>query len=114
VLARAAAGDAAAGAAVQRVGRSLGRGLAGIVNALDPEVVTLSGLAVDLLATARPVIEDAYRAGLMAFRRRAAPPLRSAGFPADGSLRGAAELAFDRVLCDAGLDDWQAAHTGRR
>jgi predicted NBD/HSP70 family sugar kinase len=112
VLTRAAGGDADARAAVHQVAHSLGRGLAGIVNALDPAVVTLSGLAVDLLAVDRPVVNAAYRAGLMRFHRRNAPPLLAARFPADGSLRGAAELAFDGVLSDAGLDDWQAAHTG--
>jgi predicted NBD/HSP70 family sugar kinase len=107
------AAGAAALRAVQQVAGNLGRGLAGLVNALDPEVVTLSGLAVELLAVARPVVEDAYQAGLMRFRRRDPPPLLVAGFPADGSLRGAAELTFDRVLSDAGLDDWQAARTGQ-
>lgn len=118
LLARAAAGPAADGpaaderAAVERVAGNLGRGLAGLVNALDPAVVTLSGLAVDLLAVAGPELAAAYRAGLMRFRRPAAPPLLVARFPADGSLRGAAELTFDRVLSAAGLDAWQAARTG--
>jgi predicted NBD/HSP70 family sugar kinase len=111
---RAGVTEPAARVAVERVAGSLGRGLAGLVNALDPEVVTLSGLAVDLLGVAGRVVEDAYRAGLMRFRRRAAPPLLAARFPADGSLRGAAELTFDRVLSDAGLDAWQAAHASPR
>ena len=87
---------------------SLGRGTAGLVNALDPEVVTLSGMAAALLGAARPQIEDAYTRGLMLFRRTDPPPVILASFPDDGALRGAAELAFDLVLSEAGIDAWHA------
>ncbi|WP_214410900.1 ROK family transcriptional regulator [Sphaerisporangium fuscum] len=109
VFARARQGDHAARAAVDQIARNLGRGVAGLVNALDPQVVTLSGLAMAVLDLAGPALRAAYRTGLMAFRREDAPPLARAAFPADGSLRGAAELAFDVVLSEAGLDDWDKA-----
>ncbi len=45
ILDRAEAGDDAAGRAVARVAAALGRGVAGLVNAHDPDVVVLGGLA---------------------------------------------------------------------
>lgn len=98
--------DTAAAEATRRMAASLGRGVAGLVNALDPRVVTLSGVAVDLLDVAGPQVDAAYRHGLMRYRRADPPPLTAARFPGDGALRGAAELAFDLVLSDAGIDAW--------
>ncbi|MFC4532671.1 ROK family transcriptional regulator [Sphaerisporangium dianthi] len=109
VLRRARDGDAAARSAADQVARNLGRGVAGLVNALDPHVVTLSGLAVAIMDVAGPSVRAAYESGLMAFRRPAPPPLLRARFHEDGSLRGAAELAFDAVLCEAGLQEWRRA-----
>lgn len=109
VLARATAGDQAARTAVTRVARDFGHGVAGLVNALDPDVITLSGLAVEVLDIAGPALHETYRAGLMRFRRHAPPPLLPARFPTDGSLRGAAELAFDEVLSETGLHTWRTS-----
>ncbi|WP_084780411.1 ROK family transcriptional regulator [Planobispora rosea] len=108
VLRRAGAGDPAARAAVDRVAQNLGRGIGGLVNALDPRIVTLSGLAAAVFDLAGDSVRAAYRSGLMRFRRHDPPPLIRAAFPQDGSLRGAAELAFDTVLSEAGLDSWRA------
>ena len=107
VIERARNGDEPARDAAEQVARSLGRGVAGLVNALDPEVVVLSGLALDLLDLCAPVIHTAYEAGLMRFRRATPPPLVRPSFPGDGSLRGAAELAFDTIICETGIDTWQ-------
>ena len=111
VMDQARAGDPAALAIVHELAASLGRGTAGLVNALDPRVVTLSGLAAALLDVAGPQIEAAYRRGLMRFRRSDAPAVIPARFPEDGALRGAAELAFDLVLSEAGIDAWLQART---
>jgi predicted NBD/HSP70 family sugar kinase len=111
VVDRARAGDPGALAIVHELAASLGRGTAGLVNALDPRVVTLSGLAAAVLDVAGPQIEAAYRRGLMRFRRRDAPAVIPARFPEDGALRGAAELAFDVVLSEAGIDAWLQART---
>ncbi|MFB9892168.1 ROK family transcriptional regulator [Planobispora takensis] len=108
VLRRAGEGDPAALAAVEQVARNLGRGIGGLVNALDPRIVTLSGVAAALLDQAGDSVRAAYLSGLMRFRRHDPPPLIRAAFPRDGSLRGAAELAFDTVLSEAGLDSWRA------
>jgi predicted NBD/HSP70 family sugar kinase len=112
VLDRARRGDPEASAAAETVARDLGRGIAGLVNALDPQIVTLAGLATPLLEVAGPAVGRAYRAGLMSFRRDEPPPLVPSEFPQDGSLRGAADLAFDAILSESGLNAWRELRTG--
>jgi len=104
----AAPGNAAARAAVARVASALGRGVAGLVNAYDPEMVTLGGLGPPLVAAAEGEFEGSYRQGLMAFRRELPPPVVTAVYREDGALRGAIELALDLVLCETGLNSWLA------
>ena len=96
VIARAADGDGAARAAVGAVATVLGRGIAGLVNALDPDVVTLGDLAADLLAAAPDEVHTACSAGLMRFRREAPPPVVPAALGEVGPLTGAAERVWDR------------------
>ena len=104
----AAAGNADARAAVARVASALGRGVAGLVNAYDPEMVTLGGLGRPLVAAAEEAFEGSYRQGLMRFRRESPPPVVAAVYQDDGPLRGAIELALDLVLCETGLNSWSA------
>jgi predicted NBD/HSP70 family sugar kinase len=104
----AAAGDDRAEAAVAHVASALGRGVAGLVNAHDPEVVTLGGLGPPLVAAAEEAFQDSYRQGLMHFRRESPPPILAAAYRDDGPLRGAIELALDLVLCEPGLSSWSA------
>jgi predicted NBD/HSP70 family sugar kinase len=92
--------------AVQAVARSIGTGAAGLVNALDPSIVTLGGLGRDLLEIASDQVYPAYLAGLMQFRRPVAPPLVAASLGDDAPLIGAAEEAFSTVLSDDGLRAW--------
>ncbi len=108
VLAEATAGDPAAVRAVEAVTAAFGRGVAALVNALDPDVVTLSGLALGLAGAAPRTLRRAYRGGLMRFRRPQPPPLLPSALGADGTLIGAAEVAFDTVLTDLGLAAWSA------
>lgn len=103
-----AAGDAAVRAAVGRAAAAFARGLAGLVNALDPGVVTLGGLAAPLRAVAGPEFAAALDEGLMRFRRAAPPPMVDAALGEDGSLRGAAATALDHVLTEEGLSAWAA------
>ena len=60
-------------AAVRTVAAALGRGIAGLVNGLDADLVTLGSLGADLLAAAPDELNTAYRAGLMTVRREAPP-----------------------------------------
>ncbi|MEV6600555.1 ROK family protein [Actinoplanes sp. NPDC051346] len=97
-----AAPGAESAAATATVAAALGRGIAGLVNGLDPDLVTLGGLGVDLLAAAPDRIEEAYRAGLMGFRRAAPPPVLAAALGDDGPLAGAAEEAWTALLANLG------------
>jgi predicted NBD/HSP70 family sugar kinase len=98
--------DAATRKAFERVAASLGRGIGGLVNLHDPEVVTLGGVAAALRAAAPDVFEHAYTDGLMAFRKNSPPPVRDAEHGEDGPLYGAAALALDQITTPAGLAGW--------
>ncbi|WP_344162326.1 ROK family protein [Kribbella yunnanensis] len=100
--------DLAATKAVARVVAAIAAGVAGLVNAHDPDVVTLGGLAVPLRAAAVRVFDDTYMAGIMTFRRNTAPPVLAAVHRADGSLRGAAALALDHLTTEVAIATWAA------
>jgi predicted NBD/HSP70 family sugar kinase len=93
-----AAPDPASRAAVRTVAAALGRGMAGLVNGFDADLVTLGGVGVDLLAAAPLEIDAAYRAGLMQVHRAAPPPVVPAALGDDGPIAGAAEEAWSRLL----------------
>jgi predicted NBD/HSP70 family sugar kinase len=84
--------------ATRIVATALGRGIAGLVNGLDPDLVTLGGLGVDLLAVAHTDLDAAYRSGLMTFRRADPPPVIAAALGDEGPLLGAAEEAWTALL----------------
>ena len=84
--------------AVRIVAAALGRGIAGLVNGLDPDLVTLGGLAADLLAAAPDQLGVAYRAGLMGFRRADPPPVVPATLGDEGPIAGAAEQTWTELL----------------
>jgi predicted NBD/HSP70 family sugar kinase len=98
--------DAATRRALEAVARSLARGIGGLVNLHDPDVVTLGGVAAPLRAAAPEVFDDAYRDGLMAYRKHSPPPVRDAEHGEDGPLHGAVALALDHVTTPVGLADW--------
>jgi predicted NBD/HSP70 family sugar kinase len=87
---------------VLRAAADLGRGIAGLVNGLDPDLVTLGGVATDLLAAAGDELTGAYRAGLMGFRRSTPPPVVPAALGDDGPIAGAAEEAWSALLARLG------------
>lgn len=100
--------DNAAAAAVRLVAEALASGIAGLVNAHDPDVVTLGGLAPLIRAAAEDDFDAAYLDGLMDFRRPDPIPLRAASLGDDGPLIGAAAAGLDLVLSEEGLNDWAA------
>ncbi|GAB3981370.1 ROK family transcriptional regulator [Actinoallomurus acanthiterrae] len=106
-LARAPA-DPRVRAAIGRTARGLGAGLAGLINAMDPAVVTLGGLADSLRAAAEPEFTAALADGLMRFRRANPPPVVAAALGRDGALHGAVVTALDHVLTEDGLAAWAA------
>lgn len=92
--------------AVAAVATALARGTAGLVNAHDPDVVTLGGLAVPLRAAAPEAFGKAYIDGLMTFRRRQPPEVLDAWHGEDGALHGAIALGLDHAITDTALDAW--------
>ncbi len=93
--------------AVARCAATFGHGVAGLVNALDPSVVALGGLAAPLYAAAPDEVSGAYIAGLMEFRRREPPALRPAVVGPRGPLVGAADVGWDLLLTEAELIQWE-------
>jgi predicted NBD/HSP70 family sugar kinase len=98
--------DPHASAAVAACAAVLGRGAAGLVNALDPELVCLGGLAPELRRAAEESFAEASGAGLMGFRREDPPPLLPSALGPDAPLLGAAEAAFDMILTENGIASW--------
>jgi predicted NBD/HSP70 family sugar kinase len=84
----------------KRVGEALGRGIAGLVNALDPEVVVLGGLASRLLDVAPDAVDAGYAKGLMGTRTRVPVPLTAGSLGQEAPLIGAGEQAFAWILSD--------------
>ncbi|MFD0691746.1 ROK family transcriptional regulator [Actinomadura fibrosa] len=95
--------------AVADAARALGRGMGALVNALDPDLVTLSGLAIDLAALAPDPLGEGYTAALMRYRRADPPPVRPSALGSLGTLTGAADAAFDVLLTNDGLTAWSAS-----
>ncbi len=84
----------------KRVGEALGRGIAGLVNALDPDAVILGGLAPRLFEVASGPIDAAYARGLMGTRSRVPVPLMLGSLGEEAPLIGAGEQAFAQILGD--------------
>ncbi|MFD1930385.1 MULTISPECIES: ROK family transcriptional regulator [Nonomuraea] len=103
-----APGDPAVAAAVERAATGFAAGLAGLINALDPDVVTLGGLAQPLRTAAEARFEAALTGGLMRFRRADPPRVLAAVLGDDGALHGAALTALDHVLTETGMNAWAA------
>jgi predicted NBD/HSP70 family sugar kinase len=99
-LARAAEQPGRERTAAARIGQALGRGIAGLVNALDPDAVILGGLAPRLQAVASSAIDRGYANGLMGTRSRAPVPLIAGSLGDEAPLVGAAEQAFAQILSD--------------
>jgi predicted NBD/HSP70 family sugar kinase len=92
--------------ALTQVAAALGRGIGALVNAQDPEVVGLSGLAAEVYQAAPDVVRSAYLAALMRFRRPRPPALLPSTLGDLGTLTGASELVFDAFLTPRGLGAW--------
>ncbi|MFI6292835.1 ROK family protein [Nonomuraea sp. NPDC050790] len=106
ILARDAEGDPEAAAAVGAGARALGRGIAALVNAHDPEIVTLSGLGVELFTQGRAALSEGFLAGLMRIRAERLPELVPSELGWSGALLGAMESVFDAFLTPEGLRSW--------
>lgn len=85
---------------------NLGRGVAGLVNALDPDLVTLGGLAPALRVASPESFAGALRDGLMTLHRDRPPRVLDARAGEDAPLIGAGLSLFDRVLDAEMLARW--------
>lgn len=95
-------------AAVEQVAHDLGSGIAGLVNAHDPDVVTLAGLGPALRAAAPGAFDTGFTGSLMSFHRAAPSPIVDSAHWDDGPLRGAVAVAVDATTAPAELEAWAA------
>ena len=92
--------------APEHLAADFGRGTAGLVNALDPRLVTLGGLAGPLRDAAPDAFEHAFGSGLMSAHRRTAPEVVTGRAGEDAALVGTALATFDRILDAPRLARW--------
>ncbi|RSN10524.1 ROK family protein [Nonomuraea sp. WAC 01424] len=93
--------------AVEAGARALGLGVAALVNAHDPEVVTLSGLGAEVWERAGEVLTESCGSALMAIRRERPPRIEAGALGWRGALLGAMESVFDAFLTPEGLERWR-------
>ena len=97
ILERARRGDTPANHAVTAVAASLGRGIAGLVNGLDVDLVTLGGWAPEVAELAPEALTRAYIEGLMLFRRAEPPPMVPGALGEDAPNVGASEQVWSKL-----------------
>ncbi|MDX6284088.1 MAG: hypothetical protein QOH03_5159, partial [Kribbellaceae bacterium] len=97
--------------AVGKVAAALGMGIAGLVNAHDPEVVTLGGLAIPLRAASPSSFSTAYSEGLMTFHRANPPAVLDSTHQQTGVLQGAAAVGLDQITSETALAKWSDRFT---
>jgi predicted NBD/HSP70 family sugar kinase len=99
LLADAAAGDPGMLDALRETGRWIGRGLAGLVNILNPGLVVFGGLFARIHPYVAEIVDaELDRGSLAAPRRNVRVVAGSLG--AEAPLLGAAELALEPLLAD--------------
>ena len=99
VLDDARRGDERALAAFDQVGKWLGRGVAGLVNVLNPQLVVLGGLFQRVYEYVEPTLRTEVQR-LTLGPTAAVVTIVSSSLGVDAPLLGAAELAFERLLDD--------------
>ncbi|SDM88518.1 ROK family transcriptional regulator [Actinomyces ruminicola] len=96
--------------AIEAAAASLGRGLAGLINTTDPDIVTLGGIGPLLRSHSPAAFETALMSGLMHCLRDGCPRIVSGELGPDAASIGAIEIALDSVTSPAGLAAWAAHH----
>lgn len=84
----------------------LGRGIAGLINALDPALVTLGGMANLVRFASVGAFYDAVNAGLMTTHRARPPRIVEAVAGDDATMIGTGLSVFDQVLDAELLAQW--------
>ncbi len=93
---------------IEAAAASLGRGLAGLINTTDPDIVTLGGIGPLLRSCSPKAFEAALASGLMRCLRDARPRIVSGELGSDAASIGAIEIALDAVTSPTGLTAWEA------
>jgi predicted NBD/HSP70 family sugar kinase len=102
----AGAHSSSARSAIDHSAAALGVGIAGLVNAHDPDIVTIGGLACALRASAPETFTTAFVNGLMAFRRGHPPLVLDALHGEHGARHGAAAIGLDYLTSEPALAEW--------
>ena len=102
LLDQASAGDPVARSAVEDVGHWLGAGLAGLINAFNPQRVVLGGFLGEMWPLVEEIVHKELRVRVMAPALEVVQ-IRPARLGAQATLLGAAELALTAVLEDPTL-----------
>ena len=90
-------GDPAAAAAVRQTAHYLGRGIAGLVNGLDPEVIVIGGEVTRAWGLVEPILlEETKRNLLSNYAQRI--PIRRSTFDVRPSLKGALTLVLNELM----------------
>lgn len=89
----------------------LGRGVAALVNALAPDALVFGGLAAPLHGAHEDAFSLSFETHLMTARQFELPAVEYARCGRDAAALGAALLALDLALDEAGLAAWEAAHS---
>jgi predicted NBD/HSP70 family sugar kinase len=92
-------GDAAARAALDRVGDWLGIGVVNLINLFNPGVVVFGGMLSEIYRGAAAQVDARVQAGVLPVSRERVA-LRTAALGYDSTLAGAAELGFAALLAD--------------
>ncbi|MEU8799285.1 ROK family transcriptional regulator [Spirillospora sp. NPDC048819] len=92
-------GDAAARAALNRVGDWLGIGVANLINLFNPGVVVFGGMLSEIYRGSAPEVSARVNASVLPVSRERVA-LRTAALGYDSTLAGAAELGFAALLAD--------------
>src|SRR5436305_9704273 len=90
----------------EQLAAEFARGTAGLINAVDPHMVTLGGLAGPLRDAAPGAFQHAFEAGLMSVHRVRAPEVATGRAGEDAVLVGIALATFDQVLDATQLAVW--------
>lgn len=98
VLAAARRGDRAARQAAAPVARCLGRGIAGLINSLNVDLVSLGGLAPELRAVTSQDFSEALSDGLMRARRHRIPAIVDGQLQDRAPIVGAAEQIWSALM----------------
>ncbi|MFI8550946.1 ROK family protein [Spirillospora sp. NPDC077959] len=92
-------GDAAARAALDRVGDWLGIGVTNLINLFNPGVVVFGGMLSEIYRGSAAQVSARVNAGVLPVSRERVA-LRTAALGYDSTLAGAAELGFAALLTD--------------